>query len=94
MKSKGYTLAEVLICVGIIWLLAAVLVPLANKYKPDATKAMYVKTYNALTETIREISTNQNLYSMVSADGKYNYNKAPLYNLQEVSIGKDIMVFS
>ncbi len=26
---------------------------------------------------------------MVSADGKYNYNKAPLYNLQEVSIGKD-----
>lgn len=55
---------------------------------------MYVKTYNALTETIREISTNQNLYSMVSADGKYNYNKAPLYNLQEVSIGKDIMVFS
>lgn len=87
--KKGYTLAEVLICVAIIGVLAAILVPLANKFKPDATKAMYVKTYDALVNMTRDISSNAAYYPMLSADGKYNYQKAPLFNLQEVSIGKD-----
>ena len=53
MKQKGYTLAEVLICVGIVGVLAAILLPLANKYRPDSTKALYVKTFNAVTDTVR-----------------------------------------
>ena len=43
--KKAYTLAEVLICVGIVGVLAAILLPLANKYRPDSTKALYVKTF-------------------------------------------------
>ena len=90
--KKGYTLAEVLICVAIIGVLAAILVPLANKFKPDATKAMYVKTYDTLVQVTRDIASNANLYpisKVVDNTKIIDYSKAPLFNLQEVKIGSD-----
>lgn len=89
MKKQGYTLAEILICLGIIGILAAILLPLANKYKPDGIKATYVKTYYTLVETIREIASNQAIYPLTDSNFTYSYNKAPLFNLEEVTIGKD-----
>ena len=89
MKKQGYTLAEILICLGIIGMLAAILLPLANKYKPDGIKATYVKTYYTLVETIREIASNQAIYPLTDSNFTYSYNKAPLFNLEEVTIGKD-----
>ena len=91
MRKNGYTLAEVLICLGVIGVLAAIMLPLANKFKPDGTKAMYVKTYDALVDVTREIASNPVLYPISYEDSTQtiNYSKAPLYNLTEVTVGKD-----
>ena len=83
--KKAYTLAEVLICVGIIGVLAAILLPLANKFKPDSNKAIYIKTYDAIVDIVKSMASNNNLYPIV--DSQYNYNKAPLYNLTQVKAG-------
>ena len=86
MKQKGYTLAEVLICVGIVGVLAAILLPLANKYRPDSTKALYVKTFNAVTDTVRSMASNQVLYPINDGSTNYSYLKAPLFNTSAVTI--------
>ena len=83
--KKAYTLAEVLICVGIIGVLAAILLPLANKFKPDSNKAIYIKTYDAIVDIVKSMASNNNLYPII--DEEYNYIKAPLYNLVQVKIG-------
>ncbi len=91
MKYNGYTLAEVLVCLCIIGVLAAILLPLANKFKPDSTKAIYVKTYDALVTLTRDIASNPVLYPLTYEDGNkiIDYSKAPLYNFIEVSVGQD-----
>ena len=76
MKKQAYTLAEVLITLSIIGILAAVLVPLANKFKPDKNKAMFLKTYDTIVKAVRELAGNTTIYPLV--DDKYSYIKAPL----------------
>ena len=44
MKRFGYTLAEVLIAIAIVGIVAGLLLPLANKFKPDTDKMMFLKT--------------------------------------------------
>ncbi len=62
MKQRAYTLAEVLIAVGIIGVLAAVMLPMVNKYKPDTTKILYLNTYDALAESISSAANNDAYY--------------------------------
>lgn len=52
MKKHGYTLTEVLISVGIIGVLAAVMLPMMNKFKPDPIKAKWVKTYDSINKVL------------------------------------------
>ena len=86
MKKRGYTLAEVLICVAIIGILAAIMLPLVNKYKPDPVKVMYIKTYDSLVEAINVMSSNASIYPITDEANTYDYTKAPLYNTQTVEI--------
>ena len=84
MKKNAYTLAEVLICLGVIGVLAAIILPLANKYKPDPIKAMYIKTYDSIVETVNAMASNVAIYPITS--NNYDYTKAPLYNTQTIEI--------
>lgn len=43
MKKKAFTLAEALIALGVVGIVAALMLPLANKTKPDAMKVKYLK---------------------------------------------------
>ena len=53
MKKTGFTLAELLITLGIIGVIVAILVPAVNNAMPDENKAMYLKTYDTLSDTIK-----------------------------------------
>jgi prepilin-type N-terminal cleavage/methylation domain-containing protein len=92
MKNKGYTLAEVLITIGIIGILAAVLLPLINKYKPDANMAMFIKTYDTIVTATNELVSNEQLYPIKNTDEisttalPTNYSSYPLYNTSAVTI--------
>ncbi len=84
MKKRGYTLAELLITIGIIAIIAAIVLPLINKFKPDSNKILYLKTYDAIVEVVGNMVSNQEFYP--TSDGTFSYAKAPLYNLQEVTV--------
>lgn len=79
MKQRAYTLAEVLIAVGIIGVLAAVMLPMVNKYKPDTTKILYLNTYDALAESISSAANNDAYY--VKDNEIFSFERYPFANL-------------
>lgn len=57
---KGFTLAEVLITLGIIGVVAAITMPIiVNKYQEQVYKTAYKKVYAELSEAVREAIFNQ-----------------------------------
>lgn len=79
MKKQGYTLAEVLITLGIIGILAAIMIPLANKFRPDTTKVAYLTTYDSLVTALNGIVNDTTLYPGLNT-------KRPLVNTSAVEI--------
>ena len=88
---KAYTLAEVLITLVIVAIIAVVLAPLANKMRPDSKKVTYLKSYDALVNAVQKATKNSSLYSpyyrpsqAVNPDNRvYNVSHYPLINTQE-----------
>ena len=62
MKRKGFTLAEVLVSLGIIGVVAAMVSPTMNKIIPNKEKVMVIKAYKALNETTKMILDEPGFY--------------------------------
>lgn len=60
--KKGFTIAELLITLGIVGLLAAMTAPAVMNMMPNETKIKYMKAYNAIAVTNDEILNNSDLY--------------------------------
>lgn len=90
-KKNGYTLAEVLITLGIIGVIAAVCAPLINKYKPDTTKIMYLKTYDMVVDTVQKLIANETIYPTVD-NANNDCKDYPLYNTDAVEIDADTII--
>lgn len=85
MKKKfGYTLAEVLIALTIIGILAAVSLPLVNKYSPDTAKVKYLKTYDTIREVVPIIVDSKSFYPI--EDQVPFVQRNPLFNIAEVTV--------
>jgi prepilin-type N-terminal cleavage/methylation domain-containing protein len=52
MIKKGFSLAEVLVAIGIIGILAIVLIPLLTKDTPSKNKVIFRKAYNSLAQIV------------------------------------------
>lgn len=75
MKNKAFTLAETLITLGIIGVVAALTIPgLINNYKAQKLHAKFLKTYSLLQQGFKQMEADD-----VSLDpATYPYN-APFY---------------
>ena len=88
MKKKlGYTLAEVLIALGIVGFISAIMLPVVNRIKPDPVKVMFITTYDAITNATHDLAANTGVYNIIDGNGRYQFDKAPLQNIEEVDIG-------
>ena len=81
MKKKGMTLAEILITLVILGILSAVIIPAANHAKPNETKVAFLKNYDALTQTISEITSNSRIFPV--CQGGFCFEDYPLLNTAE-----------
>lgn len=72
MRKKGYTLAEVLIAVTIIGVVAATILPMVNKIKPDETKIKYLQTYDAISSVIADLAKNRSYFPVYNINDTYN----------------------
>ncbi len=62
MERRGFTLAELLIVLGVTGILAAVILPVINGLMPDKTKIMYLKVYDELSKSIGMLASDTSLY--------------------------------
>lgn len=82
--KKGFTLSEVLLAICIIAILAALMGTAFNHSKPDKTKFLYLKAYDALSEAVVTLINNPELYKEVytKSDGKtYNIENYPMLDI-------------
>ena len=68
MKKHGFTLAEVLITLGIIAIGAATIAPLYMESKPDKYKIKVLRCYNTLSEASDRLLSNPYIYSKERLD--------------------------
>lgn len=84
MKSYkfGFTLAEVMVCLAIISVLATILIPTLGQFKPNKTKTMFKKAYQISERVIYELVNDNELYP--AGDGVYG-----LDNVGRVKYGNE-----
>lgn len=71
MKKHGFTLAELLITLGIIGVAAALVVPAVTHMMPDQDKTLLMKKYNNLVEITNNLLDNKQIYyTPMEKDGK------------------------
>lgn len=84
IKHKGFSLAEVLIAIGLLAVIAAIVTPCLEGFKPNKTKAMFNKTYQIAERTIYELVNDPTLYPDNGLEGFDNVGKIK-YNGTEYS---------
>lgn len=62
MKKSGFTLAEILITLGIIGVLSALMAPTITNIMPDKDKITMLKLYNAVSNTTQALLSDPNYY--------------------------------
>lgn len=68
-KHNGFTLAELLIVLGITGVIATILLPLVNNIMPDKTKMAYLKVHDELKKDVSELASNSALYPVCLEEG-------------------------
>lgn len=88
--KKGFTLAELLVVLGITGVVAAVLLPAVNNLMPDKTKIMYLKVHDELISNIQNLASNSSLYPVCIEDGENTIacQEHPLLNTSKPLIKK------
>ena len=62
MKKFGFTLAEMVIAIAVVGVLAAASVPLVNSIIPDREKVQVLKAYKQIQSINQEIISNPSIY--------------------------------
>lgn len=72
LKKQGFTLMEILLCVGIIGILAAILMRVLSGVMPDIDKASFVRAYLTTRTVVSDMINDSSIYSQEpDANGEY-----------------------
>ncbi len=61
-KRKAFTLAEVMITLAVLGVLASIILPAVSKIRPNKAKAMFKKAYYVAERMVYELVNDQDLY--------------------------------
>ena len=64
MKKFGFTLAELLVAIGIIAIIAAATAPMLDRIVPDKNKAKVLKVYKTVSDINADLLSDPSLYMM------------------------------
>jgi len=64
-KNKAFTLAELMVCLAIISVIATLLMPAINKLRPNKNKVMFKKAYYLSERIISELVNDEEAYPFV-----------------------------
>ena len=78
MKKSGFTLAELLISLGITGVITALMATALVTLQPDQKKAIYLRNYDALTKAVKALAGNSRLFPV--CQDNLNCQAHPLFN--------------
>ncbi|HIU85839.1 TPA: type II secretion system protein [Candidatus Spyradomonas excrementavium] len=77
--KKAFTLAEALIALMIIGVIAALLLRTLNRVTPDKEKVMYIKAYHTLEQVVADTINDPSKYDQeIGATSAADFSQAPL----------------
>ncbi len=65
-NNPAFTLAELLLCLSIIAIIAAIVMPSITQLRPQKNKAMFKKAYNITERIVYELVNDTELYPVVN----------------------------
>lgn len=84
--KSGFTLTEAVITMTVIGVVSALLLPMANKFRPDPVKVKYLQTYDAITYVASQLANDSakfGLYQNFQINGydeNISLDKVPFFN--------------
>ncbi|MCQ2738807.1 MAG: prepilin-type N-terminal cleavage/methylation domain-containing protein [bacterium] len=80
MKKNAFTLAEVLITLGVISVISILTMQAVNIARPNETKIAYLRTYDALSAAIKDLVNDSSIYGTTYTKNSITYQieKYPL----------------
>ena len=83
MKKLGFTVAELLITIGIIGIIASIMTGVFIHVKPDSDKVLYLQSYDSLLKTVKELASNTSLFPVCENSNNLNCQSHPLFNTMQ-----------
>ena len=80
LNKKGFTMAEMLVCLAIISVIATILIPTLVRVKPNKEKAMFKKTYSVAERIVYELVNDPELYPPSDSYVGFDNVKEVTYN--------------
>jgi prepilin-type N-terminal cleavage/methylation domain-containing protein len=98
MKKNGFTLAETVITMAVIGVVAAISLPLINSFRIDENKVLFLRAYDAIVEATQMIISNSEMYPPIGSGDQvlqdngeqeenpetYDFSRHPLLNIKHV----------
>ena len=82
-KMKAFTLAEVMVTLAIMGVLASIMLPVMSKIRPDKTKATFKKAYYVVERTVYDMVTDESLYPELGSYKGFDNTQEVTYNGQK-----------
>lgn len=106
MKKNGFTLAETVITMAVIGVVAAISLPLINSFRIDENKVLFLRAYDAIVEATQMIISNTEMYPPIGEGDRikidddnlepnkitYDFSECPLLNITHEYILKDVKI--
>ena len=86
-KKRGFTIAEMLVTIGIISFLAVILIPALEKTKPNQEHLMFRKAYYLITNIVSEIVNDPDLYPEPEDDENFYLSNTVEVNYHDETYG-------
>ena len=80
-KKKGFTLAEILITLGIIGVVAALLFPAINNAQPNQEMVMLKKVYYNTTRIVSELINDEDFYPEREEDNQSGFSNTEIRDI-------------
>ncbi len=88
--KRGFTMAEMLVCLTIISVIATILVPTLGRIKPHKEKTMFKKTYQIAERVIYELVNDPELYPTTDINAGFDNVKEVEYNGEKYGAKLDL----